>query len=98
MTGDPNDAVLQRWVEYWQQRTVNFRRARASRTKKQIARIDYEKPDQPLVDEMREGILSGRFKNKTDAARAFARRAEGATEASRVKRLARRYKERFRDG
>ncbi len=50
--------------------------------------LDYRQKDQPLVNEGVEGVITGRFRNSNDAARALADRAEGsATPESKRARL-----------
>jgi hypothetical protein len=62
--------------------------------RREPARLDYRETDKPLIAEMRAMILAETARNPTDAARALARRALGSgDEASKVARLAKRYRE-----
>jgi hypothetical protein len=58
--------------------------------------LNYAKQDAPLIEEMRAMIQTGRARSPEDAARAVYRRAAGSSkEGSKVKRLARRYREKY---
>jgi hypothetical protein len=59
----------------------------------------YERADEPYLEEMHNKIESGSAKSPEDAAKTVAANAEGGgTEASKVTRLAKRYRKRFGSG